>query len=122
MSAQFVLRRLFVALSHHAYLHSEEKQLHAAIGEALTSEGITFEREKTVGKNRYDFFVDGVVIEVKIDGSPADSLRRSQRYLKDEGVSALLLVTTQRWAKNARTDLVVCDKPMKILQIKRAFL
>ena len=49
--------------------------------------------------NRADFWLDGLVIEVKVAGSLADALRQVGRYISLPQVRGVLLATTERWGE-----------------------
>lgn len=57
------------------YRYGSEVQLHEALAEVLTLAGYAFEREYVLdAKNRADFWLDGLVIEVKVDGALSEAL------------------------------------------------
>jgi hypothetical protein len=80
-------------------------KLHEAIAEVLDQAGISFEREHILdAKNRADFWLDGLVIEVKVDGTLAEALRQVDRYIHLPQVTGVLLASTQRWAEAPLKD------------------
>lgn len=81
------------------YRYGNEVQLHEALAEVLTMAGYAFEREYVLdAKNRADFWLDGLVIEVKVDGALSEALRQVDRYIALPQVKGVLLASTQRWA------------------------
>jgi hypothetical protein len=117
------MRRLEATLTRFAYRFADELQLHEAIAEVLTGDGIAFKREHIVdAKSRADFWIDGTVIEVKIAGSFADAFRQCQRYGAHESVAAVLLATTKvGWARGWRPS-ACSGKPFSLVVLPRASL
>lgn len=99
--ASVVLDRLAGHIGAYAYRYSNELMLHTAIDGVLLAAGERgFVREYPIDKqNRFDFWLpaEGVVIEVKVDGSLAQALRQCDRYARLESVRAVLLVHPARW-------------------------
>lgn len=93
------LGHLANTLSRFLYRYGSEVQLHAAIAKVLDQAGYAYTHEHILdAKNRADFWLDGLVIEVKVDGTLAEALRQCDRYQKLPQVTGLLLASTQRWA------------------------
>ncbi|HGM7877007.1 TPA: hypothetical protein ACKRQV_001276 [Pseudomonas aeruginosa] len=98
-STHMHLSRVAHLLGGYLYRYSSEVKLHEAIAEVLDQAGIIFERERILdAKNRADFWVDGLVIEVKVDGTLSEALRQVDRYIHLPQVTGVLLASTQRWA------------------------
>jgi len=73
-----------------------EKKMQDAIGELLTENGIMFGREFILqARDRIDFIVGTVGIEVKIKGSYTQVASQLLRYAESELVTHLILVTTR---------------------------
>lgn len=118
------LRALRGALAAYSYRYGSEVQLHERLGEVLTAAGISYQREFVLDpKNRADFWIDGVVVEVKVDGSLAEAARQVGRYIGLEQVSGVLLASTKPWA---RTPLQVKPKfggkPFEMVYLRRQSL
>ena len=126
MSAEYPLPRARLAslLGGYHYRYGSEVQLHQALSTVLTDAGFEHEREVALdARNRADFWLEGIVIEVKVDGSLAAALRQCQRYLALPQVHAVLLASTQRWADTAmakRPELA--GKPFHIVRLRRQTL
>jgi hypothetical protein len=74
-----------------------EVALQAAVARALDDFGRIYNREWSLSpKDRIDFLVGDIGIEVKVGGSRTDLLRQVDRYLAFPAVNALLVVTTLR--------------------------
>jgi hypothetical protein len=86
-------------LSGFRYRYGSEVQLHAVMADVLAGAGYQFEREYRLdSSNRADFWLAGIVIEVKVDGPLASALRQVERYIGLPQVNAVLLASTERWA------------------------
>lgn len=98
----FRLRHLASHLRGFAYRYHDEVQLHGVLEEVLTKEGEHgFIREFAIDrKNRFDFWFpnEGLVIEVKVDGTLSSALRQVDRYCMLPQVRGVLLASTLRWA------------------------
>lgn len=78
MHLSFLARTLGAYL----YRYSSEVKLHEAMAEVLTKAGASFKREHILdARNRADFWLDGLVIEVKVDGTLSEALRQVDRYI-----------------------------------------
>ncbi len=72
-----------------------ETDLQNAIETLLSKAGISYRREVALSRrDRPDFMVETVALEVKTKGSPAQVTRQLYRYAEHESVGSLLLVTT----------------------------
>jgi hypothetical protein len=73
-----------------------EAELQEALAALFAARGLEVEREARLGPaDRIDFLVDGIGVEVKTGGSPAEVLRQLDRYLASRWVRELLLITTR---------------------------
>ncbi len=80
----------------HCFKHQCEDDLQNAIASVLTNSGITFQREAPLGpRDRVDFLVEKIGIEVKIKGAPTAVARQLNRYVKSDLIESILLVTTK---------------------------
>jgi predicted N-acetyltransferase YhbS len=92
------LEHLCRVFSAYRYNFQDETSLQEGMALALTRHGIAFEREVRLdAKNRPDFMLGPVAVEVKIKGSFAEFMRQAQRYLALEQISALIVVGTPKW-------------------------
>lgn len=93
------LSHLANTLGSYLYRYGSEVQLHEAMAKVLDQAGVTHAREHILDpRNRADFWIDGLVIEVKVDGTLAEALRQVDRYIQLPQVTGVLLASTQRWA------------------------
>ncbi len=85
------------ALTGHAIRTTDEGELGSAVAQLLTEAGVPFEREFRLSpRDRIDFMVGSVGVELKVDGSIAELIRQLDRYAKHDVVSGLVLVSTRR--------------------------
>lgn len=121
-------RLIFNAIASHlasyAYRYSNEARLHENLGKVLTHHGFAFEHERVLdARNRADFWLDGIVIEVKVDGSMADALRQVGRYINLPDVQGVILAATPRWGASPLVDKPVWqNKPFQMIRLARQSL
>lgn len=85
------------ALAGRSVLTTDEVELSAAVAKLLTDAGVAFEREvRLSSRDRIDFMVGSIGVELKVDGTLAQILRQLDRYLQHERVSEVVLVSTRR--------------------------
>ena len=95
----------------------EEYDIHAAVADALSAAGLAFIHEYRLGpRNRIDFLVGRVGIEVK-KGRPASSdlTRQLRRYLAADALDGLIVVTQRVTAVPG----VICGKPVMLVSLNR---
>lgn len=94
---------------------ADENELQRGLAQALRSIGFKPEREVRLGKaGRVDLLVDGIAIEVKINGQPARVTAQLTRYAERPEVRELVLVTTRA---RHRPPAELCGKPCRFLFI-----
>lgn len=79
------------------YPISTEAALQLAVAKVLTDAGIRFERELVIDPtNRLDFYLPDfkLALELKIDGSAAEVTRQLFRYVQDDRVAFVVLMTS----------------------------
>lgn len=121
---QVQMRLALIARQLGAYLYryGNEVQLHVSLAEVLSSHGHAFQREYVLdARNRADFWLDGLVVEVKVDGTYAQALRQCDRYLHLPQVTGVLLASTKSWAK-LQPDKPWQDKPFELAYLGRQSL
>lgn len=117
------LRGVQRVLQSYRYRYTDEASLHRAIEEVLVREHYTYLHEHSLDPaNRVDFYLEGLVIEVKIDGTFATALRQVDRYCDLDAVTGVLLATTQRWSSSADIPPMLRAKPFAIAQLTRRSL
>lgn len=83
-------------LTGYSFNFSDEKDLQEAIAQIFEAENIPFEREVTITeKDRIDFMVGDIGIEVKIGFSLSAVIHQLHRYAQNEAIRELILVTTK---------------------------
>ena len=76
---------------------SSEDKTQQGIAAALTIAGIAFQREVPLTKkDRLDFLIDGIALEVKLEGGRAALLRQLLRYAEHPEVRELMVFTSRR--------------------------
>lgn len=73
-----------------------EKETKRAIEDIFIANKIYYEREFFLDKNNVpDFYIEGIVIQVKIKGSIINMFKQCQRYCNFEQVGKLILITNR---------------------------
>lgn len=118
------LRQVEGILSAYAYRFGSEVQLHERLAQVLGDAGVSYVREKVLdARNRADFWLDGIVIEVKIDGSLPEALAQVGRYINLPDVHGVLLASTKHWAAQPLRDRPKWHgKPFAMAYIRRQAL
>jgi hypothetical protein len=98
------------------YRFTDEKELQEGIARVLTLERLAFERELVLGsKDRVDFMVGAIGVEVKIGGGLAAVTRQLHRYAQHDRVEELLLVSSRMQLANLPPTLN--GKPVRVLAL-----
>jgi hypothetical protein len=101
------------------YNLTDEYTIQAGIERVLRDAELDFEREKHLAiRDRLDFFVGGVAIEVKRQGSVGDLLRQLSRYAEYGVVRELLVVTARAQLSDLPSELG--GKPLECLVLLRS--
>jgi hypothetical protein len=84
-------------LTAHRFRWSNEAELQMGIAQVLAEAGISHEREAVLsGAGRIDFLLaDGLGLEVKVDGAPAEVARQILAYAHHPRITALIVVTAR---------------------------
>lgn len=103
-------------LSGYSLVAAGEKRLQDTIEAVLVRESLDYKREFSFSrKDRIDFLLEHIGLEVKVDSSPAAVLRQLFRYSEQEAVGELLLVTTRSKHRNLPTEMN--GKPVRVLYL-----
>lgn len=121
---RMMLNALANQLAGYAYRYSNETRLHEAMANVLELHGFAYEREVALdARNRVDFIVDGIVIEVKVGGSMSDALHQVGRYINLPQVKGVILASTTRWADTEmEAKPAWLDKPFRMIKLQRQSL
>ncbi|MEE9891415.1 MAG: hypothetical protein PBU96_18880 [Stenotrophomonas geniculata] len=124
MEEQLQLKGIGRLLAGFGYRYGSEVQLHEVLATVLDNAGHAHVREYRLdASNRADFWLDGLVIEVKVAGSLADALRQVGRYISLPQVRGVLLATTERWGERPLVARPAWQgKPFNIIRLKRQAL
>jgi hypothetical protein len=116
------LQDIYTILSQHRFSFTTESELQAGIAEVLRGASIHFDREFCLlPKDRIDFMVGDVGIEVKTAGSLAGVTRQLFRYSESPLVGSLLLVTN-RIALHSHLPVEMNHKPLRVLRLVNSAL
>ncbi len=113
--------RLREILGTYRYNFASERDLQDGIAQVLFQRGIRFAREvrlppaKKGEQDIPDFMVDGIAVEVKVDGGLSDVTRQLHRYAQHKEVQALLLVTSRSQLGNQPGKM--SGKPVMVLAL-----
>lgn len=104
------------AVRHGRYRYTQETQFHLGLEAAMTAAGLAPVPEvRLTARDRIDFLVDRVGVEVKIKGT-ADALHRQLlRYAASDQLDELLVITTVPQHRSLPPTLN--DKPLTVLVI-----
>lgn len=118
------LSALARALGAVRYRYSSEVQLHELMEQVIASAGFEAVREHILDRaNRADFWLDGLVIEVKVDGTMSEALRQVDRYIHLPQVRGVLLAATPSWAAQALKQRPQWQgKPFQMARLQRQAL
>lgn len=93
---------------------SNEDTMQRAVASALDLGGFRYEREcRLNAKDRIDFLtVDGIGLELKVDGGANEVARQLIRYAECDQVRGLVLITTR--SKHGRLPSTLLHKPLTV--------
>lgn len=101
---------------------ASESQLQDGVAQALIQCATTFERECALSlQDRPDFVLEnGIVIEIKIQGSLAQALRQINRYAQHPRVQHIILMGSPGWL--LKVPGMIGGKPVHTLRITGSLL
>lgn len=106
-------------LSSYRFPLTIEKETQLAIERKLVENGVQYIREhKLDDKNIPDFFIDGIVIEVKIKGNAKQIYKQCERYAQFDSVKEILLVTN----RSMGFPYEINNKPAYYINLGKAWL
>jgi hypothetical protein len=86
------------ALAKYRLTFADEKQLQDQLAKIFLAEGLHFNREVSISpKDRLDFLIQEIAIEVKVGGSEESHLRQMKRYNDHPMVAGTLLISTRKY-------------------------
>ncbi len=90
-----------------------EAELQQGIETLFRRENIVYDREHRLSsKDRPDFWVDGIAIEVKIKGSATAMLLQIRRYAEHESIKAIIVITAK--ARHMQAPESLNGKPIYV--------
>lgn len=111
-----MIDRVLACLHAHRFAHANELELQDAIAEAFEAWSIPFEREVRLNaRDRLDFLVGVVAVEVKVQGSRSDLLRQLHRYTESTRVWSIVVASTR--AIHRLPELCINEKPVRVVYL-----
>lgn len=105
------------AIEAHRFNATSEEDLQRGISEALERAGIAHEREvRLTPRDRIDFMVGAIGVEVKIGGGISALTRQLLRYAQVERVAELVVVST-RLQLSLQVPRDLNGKPVSVVTI-----
>lgn len=121
MSAEQQIEAVADVLADIVFNGHQESELQIAIANRLHWASINYEREhRFTPRDRVDFFLaeGGIAVECKVKGGSAEIIRQLDRYMAQECVRGILLVTT-KMQHRATMPAQLQGKPVKVLVFHR---
>ena len=104
-------------MTHRRYTYNSEVELQDGIETVLRAAGLNYRREvRLSAKDRPDFMVGSIAVEVKINGPALDALRQIHRYSQSDYVGGIVLVTS-RASLIAKMPGVLNGKPVVVASL-----
>jgi hypothetical protein len=98
---------------------TDEKELQSEVESYLKRLGLKYEREVRLNsRDRIDFLIDSVGIEIKIKGSSVHVLKQMSRYAESNRIEKLILLTTNPHGFPKELN----SKPVTIVRLGSAWL
>lgn len=114
-----LMLRLIRLIETHRCPLTEEKLTQAALETVFLEAGLDVKREYRLSKSDIpDFYIGGIVVEVKIKGARAAIGRQIQRYAAHKSVTGILLATSVSMLLPSRIN----NKPARTASLGRAWL
>jgi len=105
--------QVIAAIKAFRYAYADEIALQEGIAAALALAGIEADREVRLSRrDKVDFLVGTIGIELKVAGQPAAVERQLGRYAASERISELVLVTTR--PAHRSVPRLIGGKPMHV--------
>ena len=121
--AASLIASIVKSIKGYSFAYTNEDELQRGIDRVFQQEDVSYEREfRLSDKDRLDFFVHsssvasdlrtGIAIEVKIDGTLTDLTRQVHRYMQDDLVEGVVVVTPKM--RLARMPEEMNGKPLGV--------
>lgn len=109
--------RLLNALRAYQFQFRDELELQSGVQLLLEQEGFKALREYGLGEaGRVDFFISGIALEIKVDGSLAAVTRQLYRYAEHACVLGIILLTSRR--KHNKLPDSMAGKPVRVVVVR----
>jgi hypothetical protein len=105
----------------HRFTYRDEGQLQDGLAAVFAAQAVVAEREvRLASRDRIDFLVGRVGVEVKTRGQVAAVARQLQRYAASDRIDALLLVTAV--ARHLTLPATIGGKPLVVASLLQTCL
>lgn len=105
----------------YSFWYSREAELQEGIYQALTLAGLEFvEQARLTPKERLDFLVGGVAVELKVAGGTRPLEAQLTRYCRLDEVTGVVVVTTR--VRHLALPRVIEGKPVELIGLAGAIL
>lgn len=113
------VQKILSILSNYRFSLQNEKKLQSEIAAKLDELGVSFKKEYCLdNKNIPDFFIDGIAIEIKIQGNAKQIYKQCERYCLFNEVKSLILITNRSMGFPAEIN----NKPCYVLKLGKSWL
>lgn len=110
-----MIEDVYRTLSRYRFTLTSESELQKEIGTILPQ---AVREYRLDAKNRLDFFLEGIAIEVKIKGGAKDIYKQCERYCAFDEVRSLILITNRSMGFPPEIN----GKPCYVLKLGRSWL
>ena len=119
MTTEQVILRVVQLVERNRCSLQDEKRTQVDLAKVFAEDGLNASREHRLSTNDIpDFFVDGVVIEVKIKGQRTAIYRQIERYCMHPEVKGIVLVTS----KSILLPPSINGLPARVASLSKAWL
>lgn len=116
MSGSPTIDELLTKLRAHGYRFACEKDLQAGVERVLQQASWTYVREhQLTSRDRPDFFLNSIALELKIKGSLTEVTRQLHRYAQHPSVEAIILMTSR--SRHRGVPRVLNEKPVHVVYL-----
>ena len=120
MTPELRVRRIARIIERYCIDSTTEAAAQKGLEDCLTKEGCAVQREVRLNDtDRIDLMADGVSIEVKVKGAKRRTLAQVERYMANDAVVGLILVTAKAFPMR---QAKINGKPFEVVDLSRAWL
>lgn len=116
MSGSPTIDEVLTELRAHGYRFACEKDLQSGVETVLKRRRWTYAREhQLTSRDRPDFFLNSIALELKIKGSLTEVTRQLHRYAQHPSVEAIILMTSR--SRHRGVPRVLNEKPVHVVYL-----